>query len=605
MKRLYLIIFCILIIRTITTTAQTVEQRQFQLAQSYESSGKLEDASRLYFELLQKIPDNTDFLTSWYRVTKQLNKYTELLDYLEKRINTKNDFITNLLIAESYWLKGRPNEANAAWKTAQNLARNEDEFSKIASSMVSVRQFQKAIDVYLDARQQFKEKKLFANDLIKLYSVLGNYVEATNEILQDLKSTWNLQVAQGRIYALIINDDAKKYLIDRLEKEYNSNSSPIIPNLYVWFNRSIGEYEKAFEVTIKIDKLQNANFHEIFKFANQSRSDGELEISLKAYEYIIENADKNNIFIPSAFYGYANTLEQQFFKNKNTDKKQLNKIKEVYEKIVKYYPNSTHQFDGLYRLARISLDLDNDPQKAIEYLNQINEKFDLNDLYFSAKLDLSRAYLFLEDFDKSKSINLDLIKKIPRNAKENFKDQINTAYFNVSKIHYYQGQIDSTKAYLDKIQITPTSPITNDYLSFYSFITINENLNAAFRSYAKAEFYETIKEYNKSIENYEKAINLGRGSELEELSILNIAEINSMLNKSEKALQIYEDYIDKFPNSVFLDEVYMKIAKIYLSQSKTELAENTFTKILVNFPKSIYYEEARKQIREIRNSKMP
>lgn len=604
MKRLFSIIFCISIIITITT-AQTVEQRQFQLAQTYESSGKLEEASRLYFELLQKIPDNIDFLTSWYRVTKQLNKYTELLDYLETRINTKNDFITNLLIGEAYWLKGRPNEANAAWKNAQNLARNEDDYSKIATSMISVRQFQKAIDVYLDARTQFKQKNLFANDLIKLYSALGNYVEATNEILQDFRSLRNLQVAQGRIYALLINDDATKYLIDRLEKEYNSNSSSIFPNLYVWFNRTLGEYEKAFEVTIKIDKQQNANFTEIFKFANQSRNDGEFEISLKAFTYIIENAPKNHILIPTALYGYANTLEQQLLNNKNTDKNQLNTIKEVYQKIVKDFPNSSQQFDGFYRLAQISLELDNDPQKAIEYLNQINDKYGLTDLYFTAKFDLSRVYLFLEDFDKSKSINIDIINKIPKNARENFKDQINSAYFNISKVHYYQGQIDSAKAYLDKIQITPTSLITNDYLSFYSFITNNENLNAAIKSFAKGEFYELIKEYNKSIENYDKAINFGRGSELEELSIINVADIYALTNQHEKALQIYNDYIDKFPNSVYLDEVYMKIAKIYQTQGKSELAESTFTKILVNFPKSIYYEEARKQIREIRNSKIP
>lgn len=603
MKRFIFILF--IFIPNLLLIAQSVEQRQFQLAQSYEKSGKLEDASRLYFELLQKAPDNNEYLLAWFRVTKQINRYTEILEYLQSRIETRNDFVTNLLIAEAYWLKGRPIDANSAWKSAQNFARTEEDFAKIASSMITVRQFQKAIDVYLEARKQFKQTTLFSNELIKLYSAVGNFVEATDEILKDFQVSRNLQVAQGRIYALIINEDAKQYLIDRLEKEYLKASSALFPFLYVWFNRTLGQYQKAFEITINIDKLQNANFTEILRFANQSRIDGELEISLKAYSYIIENAEKNNPIIPSVLYGYANTLEQQLIRSKNPEKKQLERVKEVYLKIVKDYPNSSQQFDGFYRLAQIYLEIDNDPRKGIEYLNQINEKFGFTDLYFLAKFDLSKMYLYLEDFEKSKSINLEIINKIPKNSRNNFADQINSAYFNIAKIHYYQGQIDSTIFYLDKIQITSTSPITNDYLAFYSFITTNQNLNAAIRSYAKGEFYEFIKDYPKSLENYEKASKFGIGSELEELAILNIAEINMRMNNLDKSIQIYNEYLDKFPNSVYLDNVYMKIAEIYQVQGKSDLAESTFTKILINFPKSIYYEEARKQIREIRSRRVP
>lgn len=605
MKRLILILFLTIVLLPTFILSQTVEQRQFQLAQSYEKSGKLDDASRLYFALLQKNPDNIEFLTSWYRVTKQLNRYSDLLEYLEIRIKNKNDFQTNLLIAEAYWLKGNPNEANASWKKAQELAKSEEDYSKIAMGMVSVRQFQKAIDLYLDARKHFNKEKLFSNDLIKLYSATGRFPEATDEILKDLKASNNFQVAQGRIYALLINDDAKKYLIERLEKEYNSSPSTAFLNVYIWFNRTLGEYQKALEITIKMDKQQKANFIEVLKFANQSKNDGELDIALLAFSYIIENADKNNNLIPTALYGYANTMKQKLIKGKTSDKQQLAKIKEVYQKIVKDFPNSSQKFDALYGLAQISIELDNDPKKALEYLNQINGKYGFTDLYFSAKFDLSRMYLFLEDFDKSKAINLDLINKITKNSNENFKDQINTAYFNISKIHYFLGQIDSVKSYLEKIQITATSPITNDYLSFYSFITNNENLNAGIKSFAKGEFYELIKKYDKSIEYYEQAQNYGRGSELEELAIINIANINSIINKKEKAIQIFEQYIDKFPNSVYMDEVYMKIGKIYLTDGKSELAESTFTKIIVNFPKSIYYEEARQQIRKIRNSRVP
>lgn len=592
-------------INTFNTIAQTVEQNQFKLAQSYESAGKLEDASRLYFELLQKSPKNEEYLLSWFRVTKQLNKYSELLEYLQNRIVNYNDFTTNLLIAETYWLKGKPNDANSAWTTAKKLANTTDDYARIAQSMVSVRQFQKAIDVYLDARKQFNQSRLFSNDLIKLYTAMGRYPEATDEILNDAKVSSNLQVAQGRLYALMINEDAKKYLKDRLDEEYAPKKSTIITHLYIWFNRTTGDYEKAFEATIFLDKITNQNFNEIYRFANQSRADGQYDIALKAFAYIIEKSPKDNFSMPAYLYGYALTLEQKLNAAKIKDKKELENIKEIYLKIITDYPNTPQQFDGYYRLAQISLELDNDPEKAIEYLTKVNEKYGFTELYFSAKNELSRVYLFLEEFEKALYVNIELISKIPKFNREQFQEEINRALFNISKIHYYQGRIDSARLYLDNIKITPNSPIANDYLSFYSFLTNNENLNAAIRAYAKGEFYELIKKYQLAIENYEKAAKFSQGSELEELSILNIAEITTLTNKLGEAIQIYNDYLDKFPKSIYIDEVYLKMGKIYQAQNKNDLAESTYTKILVNYPKSIYYEEARKLIREIRNSKIP
>lgn len=592
-------------INLIELSAQSVEQRQFQLAQSYESSGKLDDASRLYFELLQKAPSNQEYLLAWYRVTKQLNKYTELLEYLENRITNFNDFITNLLIAETYWLKGKLHEANSAWTNAQKLAQTTDDFALIAQSMISVRQFQKAINVYLDAREQFNQKRLFSNDLIKLYTATGRYPEATDEILNDAKVSNNLQVAQGRLYALMINDDAKKYLIDRLEKEYAPKKSTIITHLYIWFNRTLGDYEKAFEATIFLDKILNRNLGEIYQFANQSRADGQYDIALKAYAYIIEKSPKDSYNLPAYLYGYALTLEQKLNSSQSTDKKQLEKVKEIYEKIVEDYPNTPQQFEGFFRLAQISLKLENNAAKAADYLSKISEKYGFTELYFSAKNELSRVYLFLEEFDKAKQVNLDLIKKIPKYNTNEFQEEINNALFNIAKIHYYQGQIDSTKVYLDKIKITHNSLIANDYLSFYSFLTNNENLNAALRHYAKGEFYELIEKYENAINNYDKAAKYGQGSELEELSMLNIAQIKALTNDYTEALQIYNAYLDKFPKSIYIDEVYLKMAKIYQALGNHELAESIYTKILVNFPKSIYYEEARKQIRDIRNNKIP
>lgn len=599
-----LIIVVLIIYSTLPLHTQSLEQRQFQLAQSYENNGKFEDASRLYFELLQKNPSNNEYLKSWYRVTKQLNRYSEILEYLQNRIKNYNDFTTNLLIAEAYWLKGMPNEANSAWKTAQSFARTKEDFGQIAESMASLRQYQKAIQVYKDGRKKINMNSIFSNELFKLYVATGNYVEAIDEtIMNFLIVGGQINVAQGRLYTLMINDEVKSYLADRLEKEYQKNKNTKFANLLIWFYQTTDNYEKAFELTLELDKASNANFTEILKFANQVRSDGQFSYALKAYSYIIENADKTNPVVPSALYGYANALEQQLLVDENTQKKQLEQVKNVYLKIIKDYPNTPQQFEGYFRLAQISYEIDNNPQEAIDYLQKIDERFGINEFYIAAKSELSKMYLIFQYFDKAIANYANILTKIPKSAHEMYQEQINNVNFQIAKIYYYQGKIDSTKLFLDKIQLNSSSPIANDYLFFYNFINSYENLNAAIRSYAQGEYYEMIKDYKKAIENYQNAAKFAAGSELEELAILNIAEINHLQGNFDNSIQIYDQFIDKFPNSVYLDEVYLRIGKIYQQQGKLDLAETTLTKILVYFPKSIYYEEARKLIRELRATK--
>jgi len=96
---------------------------------------------------------------------------------------------------------------------------------------------------------------------------------------------------------------------------------------------------------------------------------------------------------------------------------------------------------------------------------------------------------------------------------------------------------------------------------------------------------------------------LGKGGDLQEKSLLNIANIYFQNGQYQKAIEEYNALLDQFLNSINKDLIYFNIGKSYMQENQDDMAILYFTKILVDFPKSIYYEEARKLIRILRDKK--
>ncbi len=602
--KIYIVLLvAILLVTPAFSFAQSLADKQFMLAQTYEQQSKYEDAARIYFELLKSNEGKLEYLSAWVRMTKKQSKYSELLDYLEDRSQRFQDFHSKLFLAEACWLKGKAKEANDIWDNISLIAITQEQIVLIAESQVSLRQYQKAVSVYLNARNKSNKEDLFSDELSRLYMLMGDYQNALNEILIELKYNPNLNKAQGRVYALMVDDDAKKYLKEELVKRNESNRNDI--NLFllkIWFFSTIEDYDKALEYSIDMDNTFNKSYGEVLRFANKSRSDGEYDIAVNAYSYIIDNAKKDNPNLPSALYGFAQTMERKLAQNKVIQPKELDNIISIYKKIIKDFPNSSIQYSAYYRLAETVGTYNKNYTEAIQYLQKIDTRWGMDETYFQANFKLSHYLLVLNETEKSIDLNKSIINKILKNS-DILTDYKDLAYFNIAKIYYYKGQFDSTKFYLSKIQINSTSAIANDVLEFQSFLTQNENMIAAIRNFANAEYYELVQDTTNAIKFYNEAAKLGAGSDLEEKSISNIAKMKYESDNFNNAINTYNEILDKFPNSINIDYYYFQIATSYLKLGNYELAESTFTKIILNFPKSIYYEDARKQIRTIREQK--
>jgi tetratricopeptide (TPR) repeat protein len=580
--------------------SQSVEQRQFQLAQSYEQQGDLEGASRIYLELAKNNLKQDEFLTAYVRTVKHLNKYQEILDYMLERIKLTPNMISYIYLGEAYWLKGFPDEANLAFNNALEKAVSQEDFILLSESLSKLKQYNKAIEVLLFARKSSKKPQLFADELSKFYILIGDKKNGINEILNNLKVTRNLATAQGRLYALMLDEQSKIELDQILDTKYSENKSDsYVLYLYIWFSRTAGNFQKALDLTIDMDKLQNSNYSEILRFANQCKNDGQHDIAIKGYLLVIEQG-KTNPNTSSALYGLARSMEQKNLSADTISKQNLEQITNIYNKIIKEYPNTIQELEGIYRLAVIAEKNEKNYPKSIELLKKISKRWGLIPVFVEAQFSLSNQYLKIGKLEEAQQVLQTFVKNVPPSEIDNQKRTIENANFLIAKIYYYLGKIDSTRAVLDRIPANSDSEVMNDILEFYAFLNKNQNLNAALNAFSQAELLELQERPNDAIEKFQESEKFAEGDELEEASILRIAQIYYVKKQYTESNAEYEKILDNFPNSINLDLVYYRIGFNLNELKKYDEAVQTLTKIIMNYPKSIYYEDARRLIREIR-----
>lgn len=95
------------------------------------------------------------------------------------------------------------------------------------------------------------------------------------------------------------------------------------------------------------------------------------------------------------------------------------------------------------------------------------------------------------------------------------------------------------------------------------------------------------KEYDKAIENLEKAYNTSNESYLKEHVVFLLASSYENNKNDEKGIKYYEEYIEKYKSDNYIEEVYYKLATLYSESDKNKSKEYAM-KLKEEYPKSIY-----------------
>lgn len=580
---------------------QNIYDQKYRLAQSYENSGDFENSIRLYKELLDAVPLSDTYFDSYIRVSKSVNKFSEIIPtaliFAEKKPLPKN----LALIGELYWRVGNIDSANIFWEEALKSSKNQSDFNDILASQLPLKLFEKAINTLIQGRNKLNSEDLFSDELSRLYIAIGDYRNGIKEIITTFNLTNNFGLAQGRIYALLEVNEAEAYIKNYFNSLINKPSSDLmLLELYSSFLREIEDYEEAFNVVLKLDKIKNSGGRDILNFARVASDDGNFEIAIKSYQKII-NIGKDSKFAPNAMMGLSETLEKAYLNKQDFSKEQAIEIIDSYNNVSKIYQNSSYAQQAKLRIGIIAKDKLGDLQLAIESFNQAIQLGQKSNFASEAAIYMALIHINNSELDDAKAT---LTKVATSRIGGNNQDYILKAKFYLGEIQFFKGEFDAALNFYNEISKIPNSSMANDALNRIMIIESNKEDFKALNYFSEASYEEYKSNIDNSIVIYQKLLTETPMSQLAEISLMRIATLNYESNKFEEARKYYQKLILEYPISIFLEEAYFKLALTYMNDDINDKAIQYFKEILIKFPNSIYLQESRKNIRKLRGEEI-
>jgi tetratricopeptide (TPR) repeat protein len=590
------------------------EQRKFRLAESYEQSGDFKNAARIYQELYDANRRQPPYFDGVARTLMALHQPAALLPLVDEQIQLQGQSLTqpgqavrmtdlHAIKGDLLWKIGKTSQAEEAWKQGLTYAPTlQPTYSTIARSQSSNRAFELAIATLKQARTQLATQTLFSDELSQLYGAVGNYTAGAQETLTFLRQTNNINTAQGRIAAYLIN--AKGTEQSKAVMEQAATAEPnnfALQRVYTWFLREIKDYNAALEITRRIDDLLNAQGRELLIFAEKARQERFYDAALKGYGLVIDKGKRNPNAL-SAFYGYARTLESRSQEGaKGFSEQDVAQIVERYRAVIADYPGTQFAAESQYRIARLMLDNANKPELAEQEFLRLLETYKQFPIAARGAVDVGKLYFRQNQTEKAAVMFRTTLQTFVRQ-----KTECDEAEFQLAELEYFAGRLDSAEQRFSRLAANTNADIANDALERLGIIELKKTPEGlqAITSFASAERAERQGNADEAIQAYTA---LAQGIKptapfavLCEQALLKAGQIEASRKRYEAAQKLYEQLLTQFPEGTMGDYATMYHADTLAAQGKKDEAIQMYSQVLARFPRSTLLQEARLKIRKLR-----
>ncbi len=578
---------------------QSTAERKYRLAQSYEQAGNLDDAARLYLELYNDDPQYDQVYSAVERTLMELQRYGELQPIVGEQAAKQQQPELYALNGNLLWKLGQTDQAFQAWEDGLALnSDNVDSYSAIAQAQIDNRLFDQAIQTLLLGRKRSGRPQTFSNDLSQLYGAVGNYREGAREVMTLLEQTGNLPLAQGRISAYLVNERGVAEAGEVLSAAAQGSRDQVVLEVYEWYLRQIEDYDKAFDVFVRIDELNGGDGRQMLRFGNQVARDGRYDIAIKAFGRIIETGEGNNPHVHSALYGYAQAMEQRMAEGGKFSEEEVREIISRYERILKEFPKSKFAAEAQYGLANLNHHYLNNLERAAEEYQTLMANYGNKSVAADGALALGRLYLEEDRLDEAEQTFQQLQKQFRK-----FDDQVKQARFEMAELLFYRGSLDSATLAYSGLANDSDKDIANDALNRLLLFGENpdEGAKEHIKIFAKAILRERQSRDDEARKLFQQTAQDAAQSALGELALLRIGELDARDGLYSAARTSLESLLTQYPETIYGDKAYALIGDTWLAENATDKAIEAYTHILVNYPDSTLLQEMREKIRSLRD----
>jgi len=576
-------------------------EEEYKIAQSYENIGEHKKALDIYQRLFKAAPDNRLFLDGIKRTMLFLKMYPELVEILEAQLEKNKDI--NLMgdLADIYYRWGKMEKAHEVWnEIIQTNPQQEFSYLVVSNLMVQNRLFNEGINVLLEGRKVLNNEDAFAINLGNLYYYRKDFEASTREFMGLLEKNDRMFNTVNSYLSRFPNDSTtyEEVAPVLLEKVQNAPKNPLYLRLLVNFYIRHKKYNSAFKTYRMLDTIQNSGGNEILLFADRLSAEKEYPMAVTVYSYFLENYPSHNLKA-KARYGLAFSYENLYVSSEAGSNKNTLKAIEEYKTVIEKTPDKSLRADSHYRLGEIYFKLLFDLDQAIIHYTDITKLVPNTGAYLRAFVRLGDVYTSKGNLRKARENYRRVLRADPKLGPKFVEE----ARFNLAKLQYFEGKIDTTQILCDELlsNIPKNSELYNDIFEFSLFLRMNSGLDTNLvKDYAEAEFLLIQRKSYESLTLLKSLYDTYPDQSISDKIMFEIIRLNHQMQQYEEAVALLQKFTDKYPESVYTEKAHKMLSEIYENNlNKPALSLKKYEEFLVKYPGSIYSDEVRKRIRQL------
>jgi cellulose synthase operon protein C len=588
---------------------------KFKLGQSYEQSGDLEQAVKLYGEAFSKDSSNNVIYDALKRVQIKLKMYPEVILLMEYWLkNHQNDISTIAQLGSAYVSASNEKKGMDIWEKAiEKNKKNENFYRIISGAATQSRLFDYAITLLRRGRNAIGNPIIFTNDIARLYAVVLNYGSATREYLDLLKADpGQLGYVQMSIGTFTERADGLLASTQAVEEAVKSDSDNIqYLQLLTWLYMEGNKYDLAYDVYKFLDNKLNAKGLELFSFSERAAREKSYDIAKKSIEELIKTYP-NASYISQAKFRLGAILEESAdtvgllpvfgsenpFSDTSNRSARYHPSLDVYKQIVAQYPGTELAAHSLLRIAYIQKEKSSSVENAGITLETIIKDYGkFIPIVIDARLILGDVYTIQNDLARAADecntiLNTKGVSPVIRDA----------ASLRLAKNDYYNLNFQSAIDKLTILTSNSSSDAANDALSLKLFISEAKSQSEdGLKEFVRAELFRVQKRDSESFQLLKTIAKKFTAPAIQEQALMSMGDIQSTRHNYTEALGAFDSLIIRFPESILVEQAILKVGLLQECGVKNKiLAIDAYQNLLLKFPNSIYSNEARRRIRELR-----
>ncbi|MBR9978977.1 MAG: tetratricopeptide repeat protein [Bacteroidetes bacterium] len=592
------------------------EANTLRLAQTYEKSGRYEDALRYYQDLHRMNPANSNYFDGVRRNLTALKRYDEVAPLLSRRIEEyPRDFSLLVHRGGLHVLLGNTDSATVDWEEAIALnEKNAQVYSLIADHCINAREYDLALRYLRQGRKALNSAQMFTFEIARASVMKQDFDGAMDEYIGYLRAMPQaLYQIQQQLSMFSDIPEALDAAVRRAERHVRDNrDNEPLHYLLAWLYMERKDYAAAYDVYHALDRIKKAQGMELVKFANRAYQDGAYAVAAKAYGTAVEEHPDAQ-FRPQAEFHRARSLEELHEEQslpgalqpagdvtKHTSSEAVRSYEgaiRLYEDIAKRYPDLPEGSESLYRIAYLKFHRFGDINGALSILREIADT--RREVHGAADADVLIGDILLARGDLDAAI-AQYDKVVPSSRLE--EDARRELRYKIAEAYFFKGELDTVLVQLDPLSQDVTYDIANDALELASLI-IQYRVpgEVPLQQYAQVLFLERQGKLPEAAALAQDIISRFATSDIVDLAYLRTADLQRRSGRVREAAETYRSFLETREESFLRDRGLFFLARLSEEElDDAEAAMMLYQQMLNEHPFSHYAAQARDRILHLR-----